>query len=75
MKFSLSDPAKHEATLAYSYVRFQSAADHQNSTAAGQRKLPFTSRLGTGNIGHEQALLPDPFRSLDRLLLMRNSHI
>ena len=24
MKFSLSDPAKHEATLAYSYVRLQS---------------------------------------------------
>ena len=37
MKFSLSDPGKHKATLAYSNVRYQSSADDQGSTATGQR--------------------------------------
>jgi hypothetical protein len=34
-----------------SYVRFQSATDHQGSTSAAQREQSFPPRLGAGNIG------------------------
>ncbi len=43
MKFSLSDPAKHEATLAYSYVRFQSAAAYPSTQMV---HLPRAGRIG-----------------------------
>jgi len=50
--------------------RNQSAADHQGSTAAGQRERTFTAGMGRSIIGQKRTLSLSPTMSLERLLLI-----
>ena len=62
MKFSLSDPAKHEATLAYSYVRYQSDPDDRATDHPGHLERYCSSQhvsKGSEGAGGGRVFLPD----------------